>query len=396
MVVQETEFNLIVLCSRTTFDPDTKNRVLDVIKNNSINWEAVYTISIKFGLLGIVYRYLRTEFFSHIPDQIQKKFHRYYLTVAARNALLSNELLNILSVFEKQGILALPLKGPVLSDTIYGDDTLRVSSDIDIFVEDTKAVKARDILLSLGYINAAPLDKKYDSFYLKIEYSFNLINPKNGINVDLQWMLLGIYTPAPLTISKLQKDLTTRQYGGKIIYQLSKEDLLFYLCVHGTKDGWGKFEWICCIAELLRNSGRLDWEKVYLRAHKERCFKKFMLGLHLANRTCNVPLPEKANKYISKNHSLSEIGQMFINLHLYDVPVKAGFTDNKRFARFHIQVQDSALQKLNYIFRQLFRPVHKDLELIKFQERLTFLYYFSRPLRLLWEAAQLCLKKIQH
>jgi len=247
----------------------------------------------------------------------------------------------------------------------------------------------------LGYINIFPLDKKYDPFYLKIESAFSLLNPNNGINIDLQWKLLGIYTPGPLTIGKIQKELITQQYCGKTIYQLSKEDLLFYLCVHGTKDGWRKFEWICCIAELLRNSDNLDWEKIFVRACKESCLKKFMLGLYLAKSVYHAPLPEKVQNYLSVDDNFSKIGQLFINLHLYNVPVKASFTDTQRFAKFHILVQDSVLQKMNFIIRQVFRPVQKDVEFMHFHERLVFLYYLSRPLRLSWEAIKFCFKSIR-
>ncbi|ACN15639.1 hypothetical protein HRM2_25450 [Desulforapulum autotrophicum HRM2] len=326
----------------------------------------------------------KNEFSNDIPERVIKKFQKYFIGNVGRNALLSNEQFKLTDMLEKAGILVMPLKGPFLSYVVYGNDSLRFSSDIDIFVKESHAIEARDLLIANGYQSLDKIDFKYDNFYLKIEHAFNLHNPNNNICVDLQWKILGSYTSEPITIEKIESKLIKQHYGDRFINQLSPEYLLFYLCVHGSKDGWRKFEWICCISEFLKKHTDFDWEEIYRLSKKENCFKKLLLGLFLAKSLCDAPLPQKADTYIKQNPTVINAGRKFIELYLNNKSVAASFTDNSTFSPFNLQIQDDWRNIARYIIRQIFKPTAKDLSLFPLHKKLVFLYYIYRPLRLLW------------
>jgi len=65
------------------------------------------------------------------------------LTNAARNVFLTNKLFEILNLFKKNDILALPFKGPVLAESVYGDLSLRQFVDLDILVHNHDAISTK-------------------------------------------------------------------------------------------------------------------------------------------------------------------------------------------------------------------------------------------------------------
>ena len=378
------EITFILLCSRLELDSETENQAKILIDTPSFDWEYFYETSLNFGVLPLLYGHLKNRFKAVVPVHIYKKIKHFFMMNAAKNMVLTNELLKILDLLKTRDILAVPFKGPALADMVYGSDVLRIFSDIDIFVQESEAVKARDILQEYGYQLAHEWDKKYDDFYVRVEHAFNLQSPDGKINIDLQWKLLGIYTPEPITLEKFKNRLITEKFGGRDTLQLACEDLLFYLCVHGTKDGWRKFEWVCCIAEILRNHPDLKWDQMIETAKKECCLKKFKLGLYLAYSLCKAPLPDFFKTEIKNDEGLKLISKQFEDHFFSNKTLIPDFTNNPRFSTFHIHIQDGLKNKFRYILRQLFRPTTKEILLWSVPWKLNFLYYIFRPIRLLW------------
>lgn len=382
LIKQEVTF--IILCSRRYLDHETENQANCLINTSFFDWDLFYTVSLEFGVLPLLYGHLKNTFKEYVPNHILKKIHHFFISNTVRNMVLTNELLKILDLFKTKNILAVPFKGPVLADMVYGSDALRTFSDLDILVQESEAVKARKILQEYGYRLNHELDEKYDEFYVKIEHAFNLQSPDGKVNIDLQWKLLGVYTPEPITLEKIKHRLVTQQFAGRDILHLVHEDLLFYLCVHGAKDGWEKFEWISCIAEMLRKYPDLNWNKVFNSAKQEHCLKKIKLGLYLASTLCKAPLPNVIEMKIQGDKSINILGEQFKEYFFSNKNLIPDFTNNPRFSPFHIQVQDDLKNKFRFVQRQLFRPTTKELLLWSAPGNFTFLYYIYRPLRLLW------------
>ena len=77
------------------------------------------------------------------------------------------------------------------------------------------------------------------------------------------------------------------------------EDLLIVLCVHGSKHAWEQLKWVCDVAELLRAYDRLDWDQIFSSASMWRCRRLLIMGVSLAHRLFDVPLPSAVLAHIS-------------------------------------------------------------------------------------------------
>jgi len=76
------------------------------------------------------------------------------LTNAASNVFLTNKLFEILNLFKENDILALPFKGPVLAESVYGDISLRKFVDLDILVHKRIGYGVKSFLLTNGLLLA--------------------------------------------------------------------------------------------------------------------------------------------------------------------------------------------------------------------------------------------------
>ena len=378
------EIQFLLLCARSELDDETENQARHLISSPSFDWSYAYSIGLELGLLPLIYAHVKKPFRSMVPDVAYKKIHDFYMANAARNMVLTHELLKILKLLSADGLPAVPFKGPVLADVVYGSDTLRTFSDIDVLVQASDAVKAREILQANGYRLVYAIDKKYDDLYVRIEHAFNLQSPDGKINIDLQWKLLGHYTPEPFVLEKFKHRLIRLNFAGTDVAHLSHEDLLFYLCVHGTKDGWKKFEWVCCIAELIRKHPDINWSGAIETARKESCLRKFKLGLFLAWNLCKVPLPDFIEEELKGDKVLKRLSERFNESFFAGTRLIPEFTNNPRFSLFHVQVQDDWKNRFRFVFQQIFRPTEKEIRLLPVPTWLTFIYYAFRPIRLGW------------
>src|SRR5260370_41435139 len=78
---------------------------------------------------------------------------------------------------------------------------------------------------------------------------------------------------------------------GQPLVAPGAEDLLLILCMHGAKHLWKNLGWICDVAQLLGVQPHLDWEQVRREARRLRSERLLRLGVYLAERVLQAPLP---------------------------------------------------------------------------------------------------------
>ena len=65
---------------------------------------------------------------------------------------LTREMEIICKKLNKNQIRSIALKGPVLAADLYGDLSLRTSSDLDILIPITELDKGNKLLIGLGFV----------------------------------------------------------------------------------------------------------------------------------------------------------------------------------------------------------------------------------------------------
>ena len=104
------------------------------------------------GLTPLVYHRLKDQGLNgsvpiEILDQLKKE---YYLTAASNLAKL-NQTSMVLQAFQEANILAIPLKGIALIESLYPNPAIRPMTDVDLLIKPEDLNRVKGILERLGY-----------------------------------------------------------------------------------------------------------------------------------------------------------------------------------------------------------------------------------------------------
>lgn len=131
----------------------------------------------------------------------------------------------------------------------------------------------------------------------------------------------------------------------------SPEDLLIYLCAHGTKHRWMKLKWIADVAAHVR-SQVIDWSVVEKRAKRLGCMRMVHLGLLLASALLNLKIDESSLVDGNRSRSVQAMARQVCSEWLFrdpdadDSPVLDVFL-------FHVKERDRWRDRWPYIKHHL-------------------------------------------
>ena len=391
---KQNEIELLILCARVSIEPEIAARILALVPQIQ-DWEYVVQAAIRHGVRPLLYQSLNKSCPQSIPPDVLNRLRRFFQANAKRNLFLTASLFKVLSKFESHNISAVPFKGPVLAESVYGDLYLRSFVDLDILVYARDAFKAFNLLVSLGYGPEVELSSRQVRPYVKTEYSIALFAEGGGVIIELHWDMTGRYLGAPFRLEHFSDRLEHIRLMGREVYQIPPEELLLYLCIHGSKDCWDKLELISSVAGLIRSCKDIDWVRVEELAGRMKCERILLLGLFLARDLFSVEPPEPILMKMKKNRAIREIaseiyGGLFPK-EIGDLAKQAG----SDFSYYHLRVRNSGLDKMLFVIRLVFRPSRQDWKQFPLSGRFAFLHYLLRPFRLISETMARSLKAIQ-
>ena len=101
---------------------------------------------------------------------------------------LSREMEQICKVFNENQIKSMVLKGPVLAVDLYGDLSLRTSSDLDILIPITELDKADQLLIGLGFEKDDDIQTVFNDWTWR-NHHFTYFHPLKGVKCEIHWRL---------------------------------------------------------------------------------------------------------------------------------------------------------------------------------------------------------------
>jgi hypothetical protein len=387
------EAELLLCCCRTSINSSVTNRIRSLLKQN-INWISLIQISSEHGVIPLLYNSLMSSFAEETPKEILEKLHDYSYHIAIQNTILSRELLRIVKLFESNSIDVLAFKGPTLATETYGNLGLRHFSDLDLLVRKQDFLAAFNCLVADGYQPAYQwdfLDKSFEIEVRRKKSEYPLF--KGSIIIDLhQDLTVERFFSSCVTFENLWKNRSSVSFFGQTIYSFGTEDLLMYLCVHGSKECWRSLKWITDVAECVYKMHDVNWEYLIVQAEEKGCRRALLLGLSLANRVLGTPLPVIINENIQKQPIIKNLSEQ-LERKLFDPQNCFGrkFTVEKFL--LHFQMVETLRDKFGCVL-DVKRPISGSLlKLVpnihdfnffsfKLPKKFYFLYFVIRPIRL--------------
>jgi hypothetical protein len=143
------EKQLLICCARTRVRPEVAEKIR-ALAATGLNWGALLSEAEGNAVVPLLYRQLTAIAADVAPAEQMRRVSEASRTNTLRCLNLTAALVQILRLFQSEGIVAVPYKGPVLAAQAYGDVLLRQFDDVDI-VRGPDMAKAHGVMLRLGY-----------------------------------------------------------------------------------------------------------------------------------------------------------------------------------------------------------------------------------------------------
>jgi Uncharacterised nucleotidyltransferase len=365
---------LLLCCARTSAAPAR----LRELAARDIDWEYLFQLARRHSIVPLVYVQLQQHASDLVPQQFLSKLKKHYFENSARNTLLTAELCRLIKLFSQEGIDTIPYKGPALALFAYGDIALRRFVDLDVIVKKSDVLKAREILLNEGYKPSKSLSLDQQEMLLRTQHNMQFSRDNHRLIIELHWEVAPHLFASTVNGERLWQNLITVDLDGTPVKTFSAEDLLFSLCVHGSRHLWERLGWVCDIAELIKRQP-LNWTALLERAAIADTERMFLLGVHLAQRLLDAPVPAEVKQRCDADQRLSSLADNIIE-HLFNGPTHVPATSREIF-KYNIGVRKTLSARARYLL-YMFRPTDSDLGSRSLPSSLSFAYYLTRPFRL--------------
>jgi hypothetical protein len=386
------EVELLLCCARTHIDSTNARRIRALVQQG-VDWGYLTAMACRHGTLPLLNRGLNATCPDAVPEAVLAQLREHFEANARRNLFLTGELLRLLHLLDAHGIVAVPFKGPVLAETVYGNLALRQFIDLDILVHERHVPQAEDLLISQGYRLWAGQAEAQETARSSPGYEYTFMNGNKNVTVDLHWEIMNGHIPFPLDLERLWDRLESISLGGTTVYNLGPEDLLLILCAHGSKHGpisKGRLIWICDVAELISVHPELDWAQVTKRASRLGSQRMLYLGLFLARDLLGTVLPGEIWERVKADPVVASLASQ-VRERLFtgaDVPLQSA----EKHA-FYIRMRERWRDRLSCLLylvreRRILVPNAKDHAFLPLPASFSFLYYLLRPVRLVREYRQ--------
>ena len=283
-----------------TLKPEPDIAELIRLAAEGLNEEELLTICSDHGILLIVNESLKGVI-QQIFTVIGLEKWRSAVAASTLHSLeMNRELQRLISLFNKTDLRAVPFKGPMLSESLYGDPLLRMSADLDLMVPRDHVDRAVDLLIEDGYL--AEFDREDLQRWLKPNTRFfhcSLVHENRKWLLEIHWSLFAGWRKA-----HFPQPTGAECFPGGVGDTI---ETLLYLCNHGARHWWIELKWVIDVEHCVRSVHDLDWEELFTRAGDRGCLRVVYMSLLLAQRVCGLEVPGVFNAAICKDSKAAEL-----------------------------------------------------------------------------------------
>ena len=372
------EVQVLVACARKQMDAAQREQFSELVAQ-PLDWVFLQQVANENGLLPLLHKHLTESATDSIPPDVLKQISLSNRESALRGLLLTGELLRILNAFRQRGIRAIPYKGPILAERAYGSPSLRQFEDLDLVTPQRFMPGVYDAMQSLDYQARLPRECFVAEGSRAIPGEYVFVHRENKAMVELhtEWTLR--HFPMPPDIETMIARAILVRIGGKEVPAFASEDALLMLAVHGAKDFWARLVWVADIAEIVKQSPDIGWEKLFAEARKLKVTRMLNLSLSLAREILDLALPPEIANQIEADATVKRLTRHFV-LH----PANGEAIPEGAFHRslYRIRMVQGRWNGLRYWIRLSTAPAEEDWAMTNIPNRFSGSYALLRPFRL--------------
>ena len=375
------EEELLLYCARCHTTPQQRERIRTLVEAKP-NWDVLVPMAHRHGITPLFYWHLQKICADAVPQNTLQHLRDHFHANAQWNLSLTAELIRILNFFEEHGVPAIPYKGVVLANSLYGNLAFREFNDLDILVHREDVLRAKSLLMSIGYRPEINLTRVQESAHMRTECEYNFRLDDARIRIEIHWEFVPRYFSVTFNHGTLWKNLAWTSVGGLPIRTLSPEDLLLVLCVHGGKHLWSSLGWVCDVSELIRVHRTMDWYRVMDQSKRFGIKRMLHLGLCLAIDLLQADIPQEVFDRVRSDSSIQLLVRAVREKLFYEHDLRNETIERWNFQSAHLKMRERLRDRIRYCYRHLVALNMRDWSVISLPPVLFPLYYVIRPIRL--------------
>ncbi len=393
MPIGSKEFDLLCACAGVEISPQRATRIAAI--TTAVDWNELLRLAGHHGMLPLLARTLNQQNIE-VPSRIRESLAQANQENLRRNLWFASELARILQHFESKNVRAIPYKGPVLAESVYGDLGLRTFSDLDFLILPADFNSARQALEELEYRPSETWRPPVERFWLKKGYECAFNGKAGKYLVELQWAVMPYFFAVDLRIEDLLARSSPSQLNNETVPQvrartlganlgtpgtrsLSPEDSLLVLCLHAAKHLWMRLLWLCDIAESVR-AQPIDYPLLITRARELGILRMLGVSFWLAENLLGADLTSKAGEVLASDREVAMLGKFFAERLARGVSYD--FESPEYFLLIR-KLRERSMDRSRYLWRLVCTPGVSDLASVSLPEALFPLYRGVRLARLL-------------
>jgi hypothetical protein len=300
------------------------------------------------GILPLLHVHLQD---AEVPAEIRQDLDRLVHGVVGRNLLLTARLLDVLTILDEEHVPVVPFKGPVLTEILYGDVSLRQFDDLDVFVRREDVLRARDALAKRGY-TGGPLARSEARVFFRWE-NHVVLRDAGSCGLELHWAAAPRQFAVDADLDAFWARTGTISYRGLSTRVFSSEDLLILLSVHGFKHAWNRIKWVADIAELVASDHRLSWDEIESRAAAIGASRIVHVGILLAADRIGAAVPEAAERWARNDQAAVALSRFVASTYGID---RGRRLDYWQHVGFLMAGRERRSDRMRYVWRTWTRP----------------------------------------
>jgi hypothetical protein len=181
------ERELLLCCARTEASCDITARIRELAASPAFDWDYIFQLARRHAVIPLLYLQLSRESADLVPPSVLAKLKLQYHENNARNIILTAELCRLIQLLAKEGIEAIPYKGPALALFAYDNLVLRRFVDLDVIVKKSDVPRARDLLLAEGYAATKSLTAAQQDLLLRTQHNLQFARDNRRLLLELHW-----------------------------------------------------------------------------------------------------------------------------------------------------------------------------------------------------------------
>ncbi|NEW07137.1 nucleotidyltransferase family protein [Paenibacillus sp. SYP-B3998] len=349
---------------------------------SNMDWDYFLKVVKHHRVYPLVYSILKNADQDLIPDNVLHKLRSDYNRNTFHMLHLSSEMESVCKSLRNHQVLSLMLKGPVLSQELYGDLSLRTSKDLDILVPMEDVEKAEQILMDLGYEVNHEFPRILGDWKWRFHH-ISFFHAQKRIQLELHWRLnpeMGM-EPKFHELWDRSRVSTITKYP---VHFLGNEDLFLYLVSHGARHAWFRLRWLVDIDKIVHKG--LDWTTLreLLQVYKSNHVggQALLLIAALFGTEITHEMSTLIEGKLQRKLAINALAFIRTTINLCSEPHPEL---DKQYRRYMYRLRWGQ-QKWNFIMRR-FYPSSTDAVMLPLPKALHFLYVPLRPF--LWLLRQI-------